>query len=153
MTINFNINRALFALEDFLKSKCNSSMSLTVRPFDAGIFRNLHKDPVSYANFISGTYLIEHHTPFGDDKYYLFIRNGIDKVKSTVTVVSSIELGYIDTGLFNSTYKKHLVSNASRPGILDSLEYSSDLELKMAIVQFIDEIYSAYLQTIQERES
>lgn len=153
MTINFNINRALFALEDYLKSNFNSSMSLTVRPFDSGIFRNLHKDPVSYANFISGTYLIEHNTPLGDFKYYLFIRNGIDKTKSTVTVVSSVELGYIDNGLFISTYKKHLLSNTARPGILAFLEYSSDLGHKIAITQFITDISSAYSQTIQARES
>lgn len=153
MSIPFNINRALFALEDFLKSKCYSSMSLTVRPFDSKIFKTLHKDCVSYANFISGTYLIEHHTVSGDYKYYLFIRNGLDKVKSTVTVVSSVELGYIEAGVFISTYKKHLLGNAVIPGILDSLEYTTDLESKMAIAQFINDIYLAYLQTIQERES
>lgn len=153
MTIKFNINRALFALEDFLKAKCYSSMSLTVRPFDSKIFQGLNKDYVSYANFISGAYLIEHHTVSEDYKYYLFIRNGLDKVKSTVTVVSSVELGYIDNGLFISTYKKHLLGNAVTPGILESLVYSSDLEHKMAIAQFINDIYLAYLQTIQQRES
>lgn len=153
MLINFNINRALFALEDFLKAKCASSMSLTVRPFDSAVFKDLHKDYVSYASFISGTYLIEHHTVSCDYKYYLFIRNGINKATSTVTTISSVELGYIDAGLFISTYKKHLLGNAITPGILESLLYESDLEHKMAIAQFINQIYLAYLQTIQQRES
>jgi hypothetical protein len=153
MSVHFNINRALFALSDFLESQTGSVMLLTVRPSDSKLFEKDHKDHVAYANFISGAYLIIHPVASLTYNYYLFIRNGIDKSTGSVTAISSIELGYIDSTGFVSVYKKHLLETPSRAGILDSLDYESDLDHKKAIIQFLYDVYSGYLTAINVREN
>ena len=140
--IKFNINLLLVALEQSIEALANReglgyNFDLTLKPEKGDMFTHIpDTQRAGYLRYVSSVYRItftNHRHTRGTFTIYLFIRNGRDS-NGAYTRLSSIEMGYIDNKQFKSFFKQHFIGdiNNNQIGMIDSLEFSSTLDMKQA---------------------
>jgi hypothetical protein len=134
--VKFELGLFISVLQRRIESSFDATFELTCKPSDTKLFAFIpDNERASYLKHVSVAFRIHFNNPKNNiQNVYLFFRNGLASDNS-YTRLSSIEAGYINSGIFVPTFKHHFIGDLNKNiiGMISSFYFNTTEDMHDAV--------------------